>query len=194
MALFLSKKLTMKKLFPVLFCLLSLSLFAQQKPTDLDKSPLDVSYCPSNYPILKMNGKVKDEPVARVIYSRPQKLGREIFGNIVSYNQVWRLGANEATEIEFFRNVKINGKTIAKGRYTIYAVCTDTVWTLILNSEKDVWGLLYNSKKDVYRTTVHVQKNNQPVEIFTMFFEDMQGGTVLNILWDTIKVELPIKF
>lgn len=184
----------MKKNFPALFCLLSLSSFAQQKPTDLDKSPMDVSYCPPNYPILKMNGKVKDEPVARVVYSRPQKLGRDVFGSIVSYNQVWRLGANEATEIEFFRNVKINGKTILKGRYSIYAICADTAWTLILNTEKDVWGLLYNLKKDVYRTTVPVQKNSEPVEAFTIYFEDIQGGTILNILWDTVKVALPIKF
>jgi hypothetical protein len=184
----------MKKIFVALFCLLTLSSFAQQKPTDLDKSPLDVSYSPPNYPILKMNGKVKGEPVARVIYSRPQKLGREIFGNIVSYDQVWRLGANEATEIEFFRNVKINGKTISKGRYTMYSICTDTAWTIILNTEKDVWGLLYNPKKDVYRTPVPVQKNSEPVEAFTMYFEDEKGGTALNILWDMVKVTLPIKF
>jgi len=184
----------MRKTFLALSCLISLSLFAQQKTTDVDKSPMDISYCPPGYPILKMNGKVKDEPVARVIYSRPQKLGREIFGSIVSYNQVWRLGANEATEIEFFRNVKINGKTISKGRYSIYAICTDTAWTLILNTEKDVWGLLYNPKKDVYRTTVPVQKNSEAVEAFTMYFEDVHGGTTLNILWDTVKVALPIKF
>src|SRR5215813_1619409 len=125
---------TMNKICLILFCLLSISSFAQQKPTDLDKSPLDISYSPSNYPILKMNGKVKDAPNVRVIYSRPQKLGREIFGIIVTYDQVWRLGANEATEIEFFKNVKINGRTIAKGRYTLYAICTDSVWTIILNS------------------------------------------------------------
>ncbi len=76
--------------------------FAQQKPTDLDKSPLDVSYCPPNYPILKMNGKASTPPTARIIYSRPQCNGRKIFGETVVYNQIWRLGANEATEFECF--------------------------------------------------------------------------------------------
>lgn len=184
----------MKKICVMFFCLFSLASFAQQKPTDIDKSPLDVSYSPVNYPILKMNGKIKGEPAVRIIYSRPQKAGREIFGNIVAYDQVWRLGANEATEIEFFRNAKVNGKTISKGRYTMYAICTDTMWTIILNSEKDVWGLYYNAKKDVYRTQIPVEKTNEPIEYLTMYFEDTQSGTSLNILWDTVKVSLPIKF
>jgi Protein of unknown function (DUF2911) len=164
----------MKRICFVLFPLLSIASYAQQKPTDLDKSPLDYSYCPANYPILKMNGKVKGDPVARIIYSRPQKLGREIFGGIVAYDQVWRLGANEATEIEFFRNVKINGKTISKGRYTMYAICTDTVWTIIFNTEKDVWGLYYNPKKDIYHTNVPVE-HTEPVEALTIYFDDTKG-------------------
>jgi hypothetical protein len=183
-----------KKVFPVLFCLISLSSFAQQKPTDLDKSPMDVSYSPMNYPILKMDGKVKSAPVARVIYSRPQKLGREIFGGIVAYDKIWRIGANEATEIEFFKNVKINGKTLNKGRYTLYAICTDSAWTFIFNSEKDVWGLYYNNDKDVLRVDAPVQKTNEPVEALTIYFNDVAGGTTLNVLWDTTKVILPISF
>jgi len=184
----------MGKIFLALFSLITLSSFAQQKPTDLDKSPMDVSYSPVNYPILKMDGKVKSAPVARVIYSRPQKLGREIFGGIVAYDKVWRMGANEATEIEFFRNVKIGGKTLDKGRYTMYGICTDTMWTIIFNTEKDVWGLYYNPKKDVLRVNEPVQKNDGSVEALTMYFEDTTGGTKLNILWDTTKVSLPINF
>src|ERR1700741_4977067 len=99
----------MKRLFACLLLLMSSFLAnAQQKPTDLDKSPMDMSYYPQNYPNLKMNGKVNDAPIARVVYSRPQKNGRQIFGGIVKYGEVWRLGANEDTEIEFFRNVKLN--------------------------------------------------------------------------------------
>ncbi len=184
----------MKKVFVAVFYLLSLSSFAQQQPTELDKSPMDMSYSPPNYPILKMNGKITEQPVARVIYSRPQKAGRVIFGGIVSYGQIWRLGANEATEIEFFKNVKINGRTLPKGRYTLYAICTDTKWTIIFNTEKDIWGLAYNEKKDALRIDAPVQNINTPVEVFTMYFEDMKGGTTLNMLWDNVKVALPIYF
>jgi hypothetical protein len=184
----------MKRICLALFCLISISSLAQQKPTDLDKSPMDMSYSPPNYPILKMDGKVKSAPVARVIYSRPQKLGREIFGGIVAYDKIWRIGANEATEIEFFKNVKINGKTLAQGRYTLYAICTDSVWTLIFNSERDVWGLYYNPKKDVMRVNVPVHAGNDPVEALTIYFEDFRGGTTLNVLWDTTRASLPIYF
>jgi len=184
----------MKFITAVLFCLVTFSSLAQVQPTDLDKSPMDMNYSPQSYPILKMNGKLTALPSARVIYSRPQKAGRTIFGGIVSYGQIWRLGANEATEIEFFKNVKIDGKNVPKGRYTIYAICNETKWTLILNNEKDVWGLYYNSKKDVLRTDVPVRNTDNIVEVFTMYFEDVKNGTNLTILWDNVKVVLPISF
>lgn len=184
----------MRKMLPFILCLICYCSNAQQKPTDLDKSPLDMSYSPQNYPILKMNGKTTEQPASRVIYSRPQKSGRTIFGGIISYNQVWRLGANESTEIEFFRNVKINNKPVPKGRYSLYAICNPEKWTLILNNDKDIWGLAYNQKKDVLRVEENVQNAGTQNEFFTMYFEDKKGGTNLNILWDSVKVVMPISF
>lgn len=184
----------MKNIIAILFLFVCFSSSAQVQPTDLDKSPMDMNYSPQGYPILKMNGKAGAQPNCRVIYSRPQKAGRDIFGGIISYGQVWRLGANEATEIEFFKNVKIDGKIISKGKYTIYAICNPTKWTIILNSEKDVWGLYYNPKKDVLRTGVDVSMGEKIVEAFTMYFEDVKDGTNLVIMWDNVKVALPIKF
>jgi hypothetical protein len=181
----------MKELFLPLLLLCTISVSAQQSPTDLDKSPLDISYWPANYPILKMTGKIAESPVARVIYSRPQKAGRDIFGGIVGYGQVWRLGANEATEIEFFKAVKLNGKTLAKGRYTLYAICNADKWTIIVNSDIDVWGLAYNQKKDVVRADFPVQKSEAPVEALTMYFDNDKNTANLNILWDTTKVVVP---
>lgn len=183
-----------KQVFMMLVCFTGITVYAQQKPTEPDKSPLDVSYSPPNYPILKMNGKAPATPNARVIYSRPQKAGRPLFGGIISYNQVWRLGANEATEIEFFKNAKINGKHISKGRYTLFAICGEDKWTIILNDEKDVWGLAYNPKKDVLRTEVPVQYTEGITEYFTMYFEDVKGGTTLHVMWDNIHVTIPVSF
>ena len=68
---------------------------------------MDMSYYPNGYPVLKIQDKATEPLVARVIYSRPQKNGRTIFGELLEYGKVWRLGANEATEIEFFQVVKI---------------------------------------------------------------------------------------
>jgi hypothetical protein len=184
----------MKNIVAVLFLFVSFSSLAQVQPTDLDKSPMDMNYSPQGYPILKMNGKTNAQPNCRIVYSRPQKAGRDIFGGVISYGQVWRLGANEATEIEFFKNAKIDGKNISKGKYTMYAICNQTKWTIILNSEKDVWGLYYNPKKDVLRTDVDVMMGEKVIEAFTMYFEDVKDGTNLIIMWDNIKVILPIKF
>lgn len=171
----------------------SLISLAQQKPTDLDKSPQDMSYWPANYPILKMSGKAKDQPIARVIYGRPQKNNRNIFGGIIQYNEMWRIGANEATEIEFFKPVKIGGKSIAKGRYTVYCIPAETKWTIILNKDNFCWGsFTYDIKKDILRTDIPIEKTTEIAEPFTIYFEETKNGANLVILWDDVKAMLPI--
>ena len=182
------------KLFVSLICLLSfLTAQAQQKPTDLDKSPMDMSYWPNNYPLLKMSGKAKDMPIARIVYGRPLKNGRNIFGGILKYNELWRLGANEATEIEFFTGVKIGGKLLAKGRYTLYCIPNENKWTLIFNRDNYSWGSYsYDSKKDVLRTDIDIDKTTDTVEAFTMYFEETKNGANLIFLWDDLKGSLGI--
>src|SRR5689334_3785889 len=115
------------------FQFLFISLLAQQGMPGIDKSPMDMSYYPVNYPVLKIQDKITEPLVARVIYSRPQKSGRSIFGGLVKTGEVWRLGANEATELQLFRTVHIGGKKIKPGRYTLYAIVNDNNWTIILN-------------------------------------------------------------
>jgi hypothetical protein len=182
------------KQFVFTICLFAaLSSFSQPKPTELDKSPMDMSYWPANYPILKMSGKAKDQPVARIIYGRPLKNGRAIFGGIIKYNEMWRLGANEATEIEIFQPLKIGGKILAKGRYTMYCLPSENKWTIIFNKDNFCWGnFTYDIKKDLIRTDIDIEKNTESVEAFTMYFEDAKNGANLIFLWDTIKTSLPI--
>jgi hypothetical protein len=171
------------------------SLFAQQGTVlpAVDKSPMDMSYYPNSYPVQKIQDKITEPLLARVIYSRPQKSGRKIFGELVEYGKVWRMGANEATEIEFFKPVKIAGKKIAKGRYTLYALVNEDSWTFIINKETDTWGAFkYNAKKDLVRTEVPVQKNDAVVESFSMVFEKVTAGISLIVAWDMTKVSLPI--
>ena len=161
----------------------------------LDKSPMDMSYFPTDYPILKTQNKATTAPVARIVYSRPQKDNRSIFGQLIEYNKVWRLGANEATEIEFFKDVTIGGKKILKGRYTLYAIPTESKWTLIINKDTDTWGaFVYDEKKDVLRTDVPVQILTSPVDAFSMSFNKLDKGMELFIAWDTVGVSLPIEF
>ena len=152
-------------------------------------------YYPANYPVQKIQDKITEPLVARVIYSRPQKSGRVIFDGLVKYGDVWRMGANEATEIEFFKHVRIGGKKIARGRYTLYALVNETTWTIIINKETDTWGSFkYDAKKDLVRVEVPVQKMDAALEALSMMFEKTTDGCNLLIAWDNVKVSLPISF
>jgi hypothetical protein len=161
---------------------------------NIDKSPLDMSYYPAEYPKLKMSGNVKEPLVARVIYSRPKKDGRIIFGNVLKYGSRWRLGANEASEIEFFRDVTIQNQQIKKNRYIIYCIPYEDKWTIILNNDLFTWGLKIDSTKDVYNFEIRVSKSQYPMEYFTMDFEKKETGLNLVMAWDTVKTILPISY
>ncbi|MEO5946856.1 MAG: DUF2911 domain-containing protein [Chitinophagaceae bacterium] len=188
----------MKKIIVLLsvFHLIFFSLLAQNSTIPpFDKSPMDMAYYPANYPVLKIQDKLTESIGARVIYSRPQKAGRTIFGSLVKYGEVWRVGANEATEIEFFKTVKIAGKKVTKGRYTLYAITNENSWTMIVNKETDTWGSFkYDKTKDVVRIEVPVQKMDMNIESLSMLFEKATGGYNLIIAWDNVKVALPIIF
>src|SRR4029079_571215 len=180
-----------------LLALLIISVLIGRSQTNnlppLDKSPMDMCYYPNNYPVLKIQDKITEPAVARVIYSRPQKNGRLIFGELVEYGKVWRLGANEATELEFFKAVKIGDKKVEKGRYTLYAIPMEDSWTFILNKDNDTWGAFkYDEQKDVLRTSVPVQKLTEGVEALAMPFEKSDSVCNLIIAWDNIKAGLPI--
>ena len=187
----------MKQLFLLvsLFCFSVVNVSAQTKLPPIDKSPMDMSYYPNGYPVLKIQDKATEPLVARVIYSRPQKNGRTIFGDLLEYGKVWRMGANEATEIEFYQNVKINNVKLKKGRYTMYCIPYADKWTIIVNKETDTWGSFkYDSKKDIVRMDVPVEKQTEITEAFAMAFEKAATGSNLIIAWDDVKVSLPIVF
>lgn len=160
----------------------------------VDKSPMDMSYYPADYPVLKMSGKATDLPIARLIYSRPFKDGREIFGGLIKYGSHWRLGANEASEIEFFLPVKIKEKNIKKGRYIIYCIPYKDKWTIILNNDLFTWGLKINSSKDIYSFDIPVNTVQHIYQALTMEFEKAAKGMQLTIAWDNTQAVLPITF
>lgn len=160
----------------------------------LDKSPMDMAYFPVEYPKLKMAHPNLEPPIARVIFSRPQKGGRTIFGEVVRYGTTWRMGANEATELEFFRDVSVNGKTVPKGRYVLYAIPWEKEWTIILNNDLYTWGLKIDSTKDAYKFNIPIARTNFPFEVFTMQFVPAEKGMQLVIEWDSVRAILPIKY
>lgn len=164
-----------------------------------DQSPMDMSYYPTGFPLQKMAGKDSAaSPIARVVYSRPHKKGRQVFGDsensLCRYGRPWRLGANEATEIEFFRPVKIGGKEVAAGRYVIYCIPYADHWTLVLNSNLYTWGLHMDTTKDILKVEVLTMELSPELEDFTMVFLPADHGSDLLMAWDNVKVIMPIMF
>lgn len=134
---------------------------------------------------------VKGDGVS-VTYGRPYKKGRVIFGGLEKYGQVWRTGADEATEITFDKDAQFGGQPVKAGTYTLFTIPDETEWTIILNSKLGQWGAYdYNEykNKDVLRTAVPVKKLDQVVEQLTIRFSPDND---MIIEWDQTQVQIPI--
>ena len=160
----------------------------------VDVSPMDMAYIPTDYPVQKMTGKGGSAPVARVIYSRPHRQGRTIFGGLLKYGEPWRLGANEATEIEFFRQVIVQNKKVNKGRYVMYCIPTLDNWTIVFNGNLYSWGLRPDPSKDLFKFEIPVMSTPTTLEYFTIAFEETSTGGDLILGWEDVMGRLPIQF
>jgi len=159
------------------------ALFAQNMP-GLDKSPADISY---------FRTERGAAPSVKVVYSRPQKKDREIFGGIIPFGETWRTGANEATEIRFYEDVSFGGVDVKAGTYTLFTVPGEKEWVIMLNSELDQWGAYrMDASKNVARTSAKVSTADESVEAFTIAFKAVDGGAHLVMAWDQTRVEVPI--
>lgn len=191
----------MKKI-TLLLCFLALLIVEvkAQKLRGVDKSPMDMAYYPDNFAHdRKFAPKlIGDMPaIVRVIYSRPAKKEREVFGTkIVPYGEVWRLGANESTEIKFYQDVTIQGKTVKAGTYSFFAIPTATEWTLVLNKDVDFWGAYsYNAASDVLRVSIPTKKTDEVVENFSIqIVKAGEKEATMKMAWDMTMVEVPIGF
>lgn len=150
----------------------------------LDVSPMDVAL---------FRGE-NNEPMARVLYSRPQTRDREIFGKLVPFGEVWRTGANEATEITLYNDMTVGGKEIKKGTYTLFTIPNEKEWTIILNNTTNIWGVYdYHVEQDIARITVPVRKAETRIDALSMGFQPIEDGAKLQIGWDDSFVEIPFK-
>lgn len=189
----------MKKIIVLFSFLMLVKSIQAQKFGELDKSPMDMAYYPDNFAHdRKFAPKlIGDTPaLVRVTYSRPAKKGREVFGKLIPFNEVWRAGANEATEIKFYKDVTIQGKSIPAGSYALFIIPMATEWTIILNKDLDHWGAYsYNLANDVLRATVPVTKSESIIENFTIqLTKRSDKEATLRFGWDTTLVEIPISF
>lgn len=145
-------------------------------------------------PIVIANLKTTENNYVKCTYGQPLKKGREIFGNLVPYGKLWRTGANEATEVTFTTNIQIGANQLPAGTYTLFTIPNKEKWTIILNSELGQWGdFAYDATKNVLTFEAPVSSNTDIYEGFTIQFEDINNGFNMLLLWDNVKVTVPIQ-
>lgn len=127
-------------------------------------------------------------------YSRPSMKGRKIYGDLVPFNEEWRLGANEATTFVVDSDVKIGSTLIPKGSYTLFMVpSADKTWQLVISKKTGEWGIPYPGKEfDFARVDLQKSSLDAPVELFTMTLNKEGDACKLEIDWATTRASASI--
>ena len=131
-------------------------------------------------------------------YSRPSARGRAVFGNLVPFGKIWRTGANENTTISFSDNVIIDGKTLVKGKYSLFTIPKIESWEIIFYKTTDNWGNPEEWKEEnvALRTTVKPEVLNKSVETLTIAISALDNNfAFLEFSWENsfaaLKFEVP---
>ena len=134
-----------------------------------------------------------DSTYVKVVYGSPRKRGREIFGALVPYGELWRTGANEATEITTTGDLIFGGHHLPAGTYSLYTIPYSDRWTIIVNRALGQWGAFnYNPELDLFRFDVPTRRTDKLYEGFTITFEEEEGQTYLYLRWDRTEVRIPV--
>ncbi|HEY1056611.1 MAG TPA: DUF2911 domain-containing protein [Emticicia sp.] len=125
-----------------------------------------------------------------VNYGQPSVKGREVWGKLVPYGEVWRAGANEATTIEFWKDVTIEGKALPAGKYGFFTIPNTNEWTIIFNKVPNQWGAFkYDASQDALRVTVKPKKSKT--------FNEKLGYAVnknsVSLAWENAEVAFAVK-
>lgn len=182
----------------LLICQNEVSAQEESKWKSLDKSPLDMAYYPANTAWRNyLSGEARtSSPKMRIVYSRPSKNGRDIFGSLVPFGSEWRLGANEATEITFYQAVEIDGQRIGRGVYTMFATPQKDHWTIQLSTQRSIWGAENRDQSlTVASFKIATETLSSSTEALSMAFQRVNDESAnLVIEWDMTRVSLPIGF
>lgn len=176
----------MKKLFltlGVLFVFVFQNQLSAQRFDQIDQEPTDIVY------LRKSN---TSKPIVKVVYGRPLKHEKNIFGNQIPYGEIWRTGSNEATEVKFYSDMKFGNKLVKAGTYILHTIPGEKEWTIILNSNTDTWGAyFYDASKDVVRIKVPIKKGKE-LDIFSIAFRKNFKNTYMVLAWDSTQIDIPL--
>ena len=127
-------------------------------------------------------------------YNRPSASDRVVFGEVVPFDVMWRMGANSATKVTFGADMKIDGKLVPAGSYSLFAIPGKTEWTLILNKVADMSGTYgYSDKEDLMRFKVTPTQKAEKTETFTIDFANMKlNQTTVQLSWENTVVSFDV--
>ena len=139
-----------------------------------------------------------EELTIEVVYSRPYKKERLIFGSaeenaLVPFGKYWRLGANAASTFSTNKDISFAGRPLKAGKYRLYAIPEADHWVVALNTEYGAFGYSEpDYSKDVMRVNVVAGQLLSPVEQFTIELNENDGNATLSMRWDTTAVTVPL--
>lgn len=154
----------------------------QEKPTEASKSPRTSA--------MAMTGGNH----IHIDYSAPSARGRQIFGGLVAYDEVWVTGAHKATNIKLDKDVIINGEVIKAGHYGLFTIPGKDEWTVIINQDWDMHlSDDYNSSNDLIRFNIKPETLSETVEVLTFNVEEKDAKTTkITFSWDKTRISFDV--
>ena len=140
-------------------------------------------------PPAKVSQTLTSGAVISIDYSRPSLKGRSL-SILAPIGKIWRTGANEATIFETSKDVSIEGKSLAAGKYSVYSIPGDKEWTIIFNKTWNQWGTIYKDSEDALRVNVKAGKTKQFTEMLT--FDIAKNGKV-SLMWADAQVDFKVQ-
>jgi hypothetical protein len=160
------------------FCFIALLMVTVVSAQDKPASPPEVA-----------NGTINGATI-QIKYSSPSVKGREIWGKLVPFNEVWRAGANEATTFETDKDLTIEGAKLPAGKYSLFIIPSETACIVIFNKDAKQWGAYkYKEKEDQLRVTVKQQTASTSAEI--LFYGINKDNVVLS--WENWNIPFSVQ-
>ncbi|TPN88909.1 DUF2911 domain-containing protein [Aquimarina algicola] len=182
----------MSKIFALLITFLTLHCTIQSQ-TDPVKDDLGRFNRPTTSQRAEVSQKIGLDFI-KINYGRPNVKKRKIFGGLLKYGKIWRLGADYQTVIDFQNEYIIEGDTISKGKYALYAIPNEDNWTIFFNKDTEGWGqYTYKPENNVYELNIPVEKSPEFTETFTIgFLNTSLNNGELYVQWENSRIKIPI--
>ena len=129
----------------------------------------------------------------KITYSSPGVKGREIWGGLVPYNEVWRTGANEATEMHFSTDVRINGQDFSAGEYSFFTIAGETQWTVIFNNRTDIGGMDYQDDANALTLKVKPETGESRERMTFLIENNTNGAADIVLQWEKLRLVLKME-